>query len=76
MFYCTNSTCADEQDVIGAIHSLHPVDKQFAKLVVHAHSDQEGALSQWQHVLLKQSRQYDQKCSMFPFNSDASGKDI
>lgn len=46
-------TCADEQDVVGAIHGLHPVHQQFAELVVHAHSDQEGALSQRQHIFLQ-----------------------
>lgn len=45
MFHCTHSTCANEQDIVGAIYSLHSVHQQFAELVVNAHSDQEGALS-------------------------------
>lgn len=62
-FHCTHSTCANEQDIVGAIHGLHSVHQQFAKLIVDAHSDQEGVLSQWQHIFLKQSELYNQKCT-------------
>lgn len=55
----THATCADEQDVVGAVHGLHSVHQQFAELVVSTHSDQEGALSQRQHIFLKQF--YNQK---------------
>lgn len=36
----TRSTCADEQDIVGAVHGLHSVHQQFAELVVNTHSDQ------------------------------------
>lgn len=49
-----HTTCADEQDVIGAVHCLHSVHKQFTELVMNTNSDQEGSLSQWQHIFLKQ----------------------
>lgn len=52
---CFLSTCADEQDVIRAVHSLHSVHQQLAELVVNTYSDQEGTLSQWQHMFLKKS---------------------
>lgn len=48
------TTCADEQDVIGAVHRFHSVHHQFTEFVVNTHSDQEGALSQGQHTFLKQ----------------------
>lgn len=48
------ATCANEQDVIGAVHCFHSVHHQFTEFVVNTHSDQEGALSQRQHTFLKQ----------------------
>lgn len=50
----THTTCADEQDVIGAVHRLHSVHEQLTELVINTNSDQEGSLSQWQHIFLKQ----------------------
>ena len=54
-----HTTCADEQDVVGAVHGLHSVHQQFAELVVNTHSDQEGALSQRQHIFLKECAKYN-----------------
>lgn len=50
----TKATCADEQDIIGAVHCFHSVHHQFTKFVVNTHSDQEGTLSQRQHTFLQQ----------------------
>lgn len=49
-----NLTCADEQDVVGAVHRLHSVHHQLTELVVDAHPHQQGPFSQRQHVFLRQ----------------------
>lgn len=46
-------TCADEQDVVGAVHCLHSVHHQLTELVVDADPHQQGPLSQRQHVFLR-----------------------
>lgn len=51
-------TCSDEQDIVGSIHSLDSVHQQFAEFVLNTYSDQEGAISQWQHMFLKQYKLY------------------
>lgn len=61
----TRATCADEQDIIGAVHRLHSVHHQFTEFVVNTHSDQKGALSQRQHTFLWESK------SNNDFNSNA-----
>lgn len=55
MVLSRHSTCADEEDVIGAVNGLHSVHQQFAELVVNTHSNKEGTLPEWQHILLKQN---------------------
>lgn len=65
-------TCADEEDIVGAVHGFYSVHQQFAKLVVNTHSDKEGALSQGQHIFLHRRRDFCSTSARYPMNASSA----